>query len=435
MKCPFCDAEFEITALESYQKELELPAEDHFDWEKQSQDSWNTLEQDELSTGSCPSCGAELVGDKNSIAMVCPCCGNSQIVLKRLSGMLKPDYLIPFKLEKKDAVEALKNFYKGKRLLPDCFKNENRVNCIQGVYFPFWLYDAQTKAHIRYKTTRTKTWSDSNYIYVKTDFFSVVRDGNMGFEKVPVDGSEKMNDDYMDAIEPFDYAKMKDFQSAFLSGFLAEKYDVDSESCKERAGKRMKASVETEFAKSVSGYSSVAVESSTVNVKGGKIKYSLFPVWVLNSKYKNENYQFLMNGESGKLVGRLPVDKGKSWKYRFLFTGIFGIIFTLITQAVKIYQEMENGITNFNFLDQSNIIFVSLSWLIAFIFGLTIVKFWKIKMNTAVGQTHACNYIIPGSLKFNEKKDSFLYSTVSKTRKQKNSSGGMGSFGGRGGRR
>ena len=343
MKCPYCETEFEIEALEEYQKELALPTVDNYDWNKEIQEVqtdknnvWEDPEKDDLSTGSCPSCGAELLGDKNTIAMVCPCCGNSQIVIKRLTGLLKPNLVIPFHLEKDSAIEALKKFTKGKKLLPDFFIKENHINNIQGMYVPFWLFDAQANAHIRYKASRTKMWSDSSYNYTKTDFFSVVRDGSISFEKVPADGSDKMDDSYMDSIEPFDYSKIKDFQSGFLSGYLAEKYDVDAEQSKERAGRRIKASVEKEFAKTVTGYSSVRVESSTVDVKGGKVNYSLFPVWILNTKYKNENFQFMMNGESGRLVGRLPVDNKKAWKYRFIYTGIFGIIFTVIIQVLRI---------------------------------------------------------------------------------------------------
>ncbi|MDR0497991.1 MAG: hypothetical protein LBH42_10275, partial [Treponema sp.] len=249
MKCPYCDAEFEIAALEEYQKELTTSTKDHYGWSAgEAGHAWEAVELDDLSQCACPSCGAELLGDKNTVATVCPNCGNTQIVSRRLTGFLKPDYVIPFKLDKKMAVEALKNFYRGKRLLPNFFKDENRINSIQGVYLPFWLFDAKARGHIRYKATKTKTWSDSNYTYTKTDHYSVVRDGSLEFEKIPVDGSEKMDDNYMDAIEPFDYSQLADFQSAFLSGFLAEKYDVDAEKSKDRAGRRIKTTVETEFA-------------------------------------------------------------------------------------------------------------------------------------------------------------------------------------------
>ena len=337
MKCPYCDTEFEIAALEKYQKDAGNPEKDNFSWDgSRSLEEWDSDELNELTQGACPSCGSELLGDKNTAAMVCPNCGNSQIILRRLTGLLKPDYVIPFKVDKNAAVEALKNFYKNKKLLPDLFNSNNRINSIQGVYIPFWLFDAGANGHITYKAAKTKTWADSNYTYTKTEFYSVVRGGSMKFEKVPVDGSDKMDNSYMDAIEPFNYADIKDFQTAFLSGYLAEKYDVDAENSSERAGKRIKSTLETEFKKSVSGYQTITKETSSVNVEGTNVSYALFPAWVLNTKYKNENYLFIMNGQTGRLVGKLPTDTGKEWKYRLLYTGIIGIILTLITQALRI---------------------------------------------------------------------------------------------------
>ena len=337
MKCPYCDAQFEIAALEEYQKEIAVQEKDNFGWDgKNDIQEWDENELNDLTQGACPSCGSELIGDKNTAAMICPNCGNTQIVLRRLTGLLKPDYVIPFKLEKKDATDALKKFYTGKKLLPDCFNKENRIGSIQGVYLPFWLFDANADGLVRYKASKTKAWSDSNYNYTKTDHYSVVREGKLSFEKIPVDGSVKMDDDYMDAIEPFNYAEMKDFQTAFLSGYIAEKYDVDADASKERAGQRIKASVESEFAKSVTGYSSVRKESSSVSVNDGKVSYSFFPAWVLNTKYKNENYMFLMNGQTGRLVGRLPADNGKIWKYRLLYAGIIGVVSTLIIQLLRV---------------------------------------------------------------------------------------------------
>ena len=359
MKCPYCDAEFEITALDEYQKELASSDEDTVtvsdgDTIKvsengvvkivvkgitQNKDKPLMEESDlgDLSTGACPSCGAELVGDNNTIAMVCPCCGNSQIVRKRVEGLLRPEYVIPFHLEKEAAVSALKKFYQGKKLLPNVFKEENRVNSIQGLYVPFWLFDAKAHGRVNYKATKTTSWSDSSHRYVKTDFYSVIREGSLDFEKIPVDGSEKMNDDYMDAIEPFDYTKIKDFQTAYLSGYIAEKYDVDDQASKERAISRIKNSIETQFAKTVKGYVSVIKEKSAINVEDCTARYALFPVWVLNSKYNKENFQFIMNGQSGLIVGKLPIDKGKANKYRFLFTALFGAGFTLIIQLLRIF--------------------------------------------------------------------------------------------------
>ncbi|MDR2582670.1 MAG: hypothetical protein LBC75_04235 [Fibromonadaceae bacterium] len=397
MKCPYCDTEFEIAALEEYQKEI-AAAKDNFGWSKEdAEQEWEQGELEDLSSGSCPSCGAELLGDANTVAMVCPCCGNAQIVSKRLSGFLKPDYVIPFKLEKNSAVKQLKNFCDGKKLLPDFFVKENHVNNVQGVYVPFWLFDAEASGRVCYKATKAKRTTD----YIKTEYYSVVREGNLVFEKIPVDGSEKMDDKYMDAIEPFDYEQMKDFDTTYLAGYVAEKYDVDVERSKERAARRIKASVEREFENSVVGYDSVNIESSCVNVREGKYSYALFPVWILNTKYKEANYLFIMNGQSGRLVGKLPIDSKKIWKYGFIYSGILGPIFTALSLALG-YED-----PNFAW-------FIAIAWILALIMGFAYVFSWKSQMNTALLKNEANAYIVKDSLVFKKKNDNFLCSKVSK---------------------
>jgi len=337
MKCPYCDAEFEIKALADYQKEVESQAEDHFNWKAGPGGIWEEGDLGDLSTGSCPSCGAELIMDKNIITMLCPCCGNAQIVQKQVDGMLRPDYYIPFKLEKTSAVEALKQFCDGKRLLPDFFKKENRIENIQGMYAPFWLFDGKAKAHIRYKAAKVKSWSDGDYYYTKTDYYSVVRDGSLNFEKISVDGSEKLDSARMDAIKPLDYTQMKKFQGEYLAGYSAEKYNVDAEAGKKKANERIRNSIEKEFAGSVTGYSTVEMESSSVSIENGRVSYTLLPVWILNTKYNDENYQFIISGQTGKFAGKLPVDKGKAIKFALMFAAIFGTVFTVIIQLLRVF--------------------------------------------------------------------------------------------------
>jgi len=221
--------------------------------------------------------------------------------------------------------------------LPDFFKKENRVENIQGMYTPFWLFDAKAQASVRYKAGKVNSYSDESYDYTKTECYSVVRDGSLNFEKLPVNGSEKMDSVCMDAIEPFDYTQITNFQSEYLSGYPAKKYDVDVETGKKRGNERIKNSVEKEFTGSITGYSTVDVVSSAVNIEGGKVSYALLPVWILNTKYNDENYQFIMNAQTGKFVGKLPVDKGKAMKFRLMFTVIFGVLFTAVIQLLRVF--------------------------------------------------------------------------------------------------
>ncbi|MDR0814606.1 MAG: hypothetical protein LBN37_02515 [Bacteroidales bacterium] len=339
MKCPYCDAEFEIGALQDCQKEVAEQKPDVFGWEKYGSqsgtDSIETDELDALASNSCPSCGAEIIGDKNTVATVCPYCGNTQIVRERVKDMLKPDFVIPFKLDKKAAKAALVKFQQGKRLLPSLFQSESRLDSITALYVPFWLFDAGADAQIRYKATKIATWADSDYTYTRTSFYTVLRNGALEFQKVPVDGSEKMDDVYMDSIEPFNYAEMVPFNTAYLSGYLAEKFDVDAEAALPRANERIKKTVEDEFRKTVSGYATVTTESAAVQVPKGTVHYALFPVWMLNTKYQGQIYTFAMNGQTGKLIGKLPLDKGKYRKYLFGITAVAGCILTLVFTLLK----------------------------------------------------------------------------------------------------
>jgi predicted RNA-binding Zn-ribbon protein involved in translation (DUF1610 family) len=335
MKCPYCDAEFEISAVEEYQKELAAAGTDKFGWIERESESFESGELDALAVNSCSSCGAEIVADKNTVATVCPYCGNTQIVQARLTDMLKPDYVIPFKLDKKAAKAALEKFQAKKRLLPKFFKQESRIDSITAIYVPFWLFDADTTANIRYKASKVTRWSDSSYNYTKTSYFSCVRAGSLDFKNVPVDGSQKMDDTYMDSIEPFDYKQMVDFSSAYLSGYLAEKYDVDAEQGKPRANERIKKTVESEFRKTVSGYSTVTPESSMVQFSGGTVHYALLPVWMLNTKYNGQMYTFALNGHSGKLIGKLPVDSGRYFGFFGGITGAIGGLCTIILLILR----------------------------------------------------------------------------------------------------
>ena len=324
MKCPYCDTEFEMETLASYDTELKHEPESAMTWETAAGSEWEKGEADGLCTYVCKSCGGEIVGDETTAATSCPYCGNPVVMMGRLSGSLKPDLVIPFKLDKKAAKAALKKHYGGKRLLPKVFKDENHIDEVKGIYVPFWLFDAGADAHIRYKATRVRSWSDANFDYTETSFFSVTRGGTIAFADVPVDGSTKMTDELLESIEPFDLSEAVDFQTAYLAGYLADKYDVDSEQSIQRANERIKKSAEDAFASTVQGFVTVSPEASSIRLENGTVKYALLPVWLLNTTWNGQKYTFAMNGQTGKLVGDLPVDKAAYKRWLFGLTGLIG---------------------------------------------------------------------------------------------------------------
>ena len=324
MKCPYCDTEFEMEALRSFDDDLLEDAPDDMNWDTDAGSDWTEGEANGLKVYVCHSCGGEIAGDENTAATSCPFCGNPVVMQGNLSGALRPDFVIPFKLDKKAAKEGFKKHLSGKRLLPKLFSDEAHIDEIKGVYVPFWLFDADADARIRYRGTRVHIWSDRNYDYTATDHYSIVRSGSISFDRVPVDGSSKMADDLMESIEPYRFEEAVDFQTAYLAGFFADKYDVSADESVERANVRIKRSTESAFAGTVQGYASVVPESGSIHLKGGKTRYALYPVWVLNTTWQGKNYIFAMNGQTGKFVGDLPVDKSAAMRWTVGLTAAVG---------------------------------------------------------------------------------------------------------------
>ena len=310
MKCPYCDMEFEVAALQELDEVLKQEQPSSYTWDSQPQSQWSAEETENLRSFVCQSCGGEIVGDQNTAATNCPYCDNPVVMAGQFCGDLRPDLVLPFQLDKKQAKEALAAHLSKKPLLPKLFKTQNRIEAIQGIYVPFWLFDTDVEANIRYHATRVHHWSDSNYNYTRTSHYSLLRSGTIGFDNVPVDGSTKMLDALMESIEPYDLTKGVDFQTAYLAGYLADKFDVTAEACKNRANDRIRTSTESAFAATTAGYASVFPEHTNIQLKDGRVRYALLPVWMLTTRYGENLYTFAMNGQTGKMVGNLPID----WK-------------------------------------------------------------------------------------------------------------------------
>ena len=321
MKCPYCDTELDVSAFA--ESEEKAPAEEKGgNWESQSK-IWDSSETEGMNVYLCESCGGEIVADATTGASSCPFCGNRVVMKGKFSGDLKPDYIIPFKLNKKAAKEAYKKHLQGKKFLPKVFSTENHIDEIKGVYVPFWLYDLEAEADISYRAENVRRWRDKRYEYTEIKSYACRRAGSISFEHLPCDASRKMDDKLMESIEPYDFEGAVPFKNAYMAGYMADRYDVDMESRKLRAAERAKKSAELSMAATVGGYSSVRAERSSVNIRDARYCYALYPVWLLNSSWKGEKFTFAMNGQTGKMVGNLPVDNKAFWLNVLMKTGIF----------------------------------------------------------------------------------------------------------------
>ena len=323
LRCDSCDNTFPVETMQQMSEGMaEAGGESKYDWENYQPRSYEDTSEINLANYNCPSCGAQITGDDTLGSTVCPYCGQSTIVKGQFEGTLRPDYIIPFKVDKKTAMTAFEADFKNAPFLPDEFKSKKKIEEMAGVYVPFWMFDCDCDAYITYNAERVTRWSDSNYNYTKTDYFKLFRAGSVGFANIPVDGSKKADDAYMEAVEPYNYEDAVDFNGAYLSGYLADKYDVSAEESIERANERVKNSTIAAFNDTTGMFQMVTPDESRVSFSNGKIRYSLLPVWMLNIKYLDKMYQFAINGQTGKVVGNYPVDEGKKKKFFWKIAGI-----------------------------------------------------------------------------------------------------------------
>lgn len=301
MYCPYCDSE-------------------------NSQE--RTDEQSELKI--CPNCSGELNVEEHTSALQCPYCDHYIILNERVEGAYAPVKIIPFKLSKEMVKNMMKDNFCKKIFAPTDFLSEVKLNSMTGEYVPFWLYDYETRCFYEGEGTKVRVSVIGDTEITETSFYHVVRDINIRYQGIPADASTKMTDDIMDLMEPYQYQEMVDFDPEYMSGFLGEKYNMPSSDVEFRARNKMSESAETYLNQSISGYMRLAHHNKNINVGKQNAQYVLLPVWKYIYKYKEELYPFYINGQTGKIIGKVPVSRAKVWAYGGTLWGCLLAILALI---------------------------------------------------------------------------------------------------------
>ena len=300
MKCIFCDSVFSQEEAEQFfaqQNEEEEIKESGADWGEDA---------DGMRAYSCSTCGAEILCDQNTAATRCPYCDNTTVIEAQLSGAIKPDVVIPFAFTKEQAMEKYKGYYEKRKLIPKDFLSGSRVEEIQGVYVPFWLYDGSVSIDAEFEAADIT----DNGIEITRKIYKADRRGNIAFENVPADASKRMPDDIMDSVEPFDFGQLKPFSMTYMPGFLAERFDVEGDDDLERAEKRVTNSAKQKTRATVR-HDEVTETRGDYKVNYTKKKYALLPIWYLTTSWNGKQWNFAMNGQTGNFTGDLPVDGTK----------------------------------------------------------------------------------------------------------------------------
>lgn len=319
--CEYCGTHMSVSEMSQSGEKYDSYVED---------DTIESEEKLDVDGYKCQNCGAELITDDKTTATVCSFCKSPAIMKSRLTGQTMPAKIIPFFVTREKAQQLFKSWCRKGVFTPSVFKKSSFIENMSGIYVPFWLYDYDAGCHMEAHATKVRHHREGDYEVTHTDHFRVVRDGDASFQLIPADASEKMPDEIMDLLEPYNYADLKTFQMLYLSGFLSEKYSYDSRQMAPRAENRVQSYIFRETRNTIRGYSSVSVTSSSTRLKRKAAMYTLLPVWMITYRYKGENKILAINGQTGKQVGTLPRSKEKmlAW-FGGIFAGVFAILMML----------------------------------------------------------------------------------------------------------
>lgn len=282
---------------------------------------------------SCMNCGAQIITSEDTVATKCSFCGSPVILGDRIEGALAPSRVLPFTISKEQAQEAFKKWCRKGLLSPRGFMNADRIKDISGIYVPFWLFDVNSQGEVHGIASRVRHYSDRSYHYTETKWYDIYRRFDVNYRMIPADASEKMDDAIMDKMEPFAYQELKPFSPAYLSGFIAERYDCTDGQSFSRVRARAEQYTDTFIRQNISGYTTVHIEQKNIDIRPKKAEYVMLPIWTVCYDLDHKEHDFAMNGQTGKIIGKPPISKGKTFGF---FLGTSAALFAAVKLLIML---------------------------------------------------------------------------------------------------
>ncbi len=283
----------------------------------------------------CPNCGGEVPVMEHTSATRCPYCDSYLIFDQRIEGEYLPQMIIPFQLGKETCKKSIRERFKRNLFAPVDFLSEVRLDGMEGMYVPYWLYDYDTQCSFQGEGSKIRVWRSGDTEYTETSWYAIRRELEIDFSRIPADASEKMPDEVMDLMEPYQYSQMTAFTPEYLSGFSAEKYNMSSGTLEERARRKMNDDAAAMLKESYAGYNTVKTLRQDVQVRRSQACYGLLPVWKYTYTYQGKEYPFYVNGQTGKIVGSAPVSGKKVFVYTATLWGCIAAIFVMLPLLVS----------------------------------------------------------------------------------------------------
>lgn len=332
LKCPYCEYEAKITQKEELPEKAEEL--DFFAAEHTANKDWGV----KTKTVLCKACGAETIYDAQQTSAVCPFCGSNQVMDAPEQDTMSPGGVVPFRISDKEVSDLFHRWINKKWFCPKLAKDSAKPKRFKGIYLPYWTFDTNTYSsyHGEYGIDHTTEDEDGN-THTTTDWHWTSGSYDEFFNDELVLASRSHDTSLLRKLEPFDTENNKAYDPEYIAGFVAERYTIGLKDSWDIATD----SIDKKLKQSIS--QKIRFENNADHVRGVNVstsfqdityKYLLLPIWVSNFKYKEKVYQFMINGQTGKVSGRIPLSIPK-----IILTVIGGILITAL--ALYIFYLME----------------------------------------------------------------------------------------------
>lgn len=324
LTCPYCDYTMALENELPAAVEIDLANAEHVgnvDWGVQTK------------TIICKNCSAESIYDSLEIANVCPYCGSNHVMEEKGVETLAPGGVVIFEVTAKEAGDKFSKWLNNKWFCPTAAKQSAKPERFKGVYLPNWTFDANTDSFYIGEAGVNKTRKKPDG---KTETYTVYHHVSgryrYNFDDYLEPGSTRLKKSSLKALEPFDTANNKAYKPEYIAGFSAERYSIGLNDAWNSANKAMKAKIKDNITTNIKREENatyvrgLAVETSITDVK---YKYLLLPIWISSFVFAGKTYEFMVNGQTGKVSGSTPVDKVK--------VAIVVIIVVLIIDGIVYY--------------------------------------------------------------------------------------------------
>lgn len=308
--CPYCGRAYAQDELIAEKQPVQRGQTDARSERPVTEDSSNQTTGEQIRTYHCASCGAEIVTGQTTAATRCYYCHSPVVLSDRLAGEFRPDGVLPFQIDREQAEERFRTFIRGKKFVRRAFFSRAQLEDFSGVYYPYWYGDLEGEANFEGEGTRVSVMAGPRETVTTTRFFRVERTGRILFRRLVKKGLAAADRQLSEGVHPYQLQDLKPYSGSYLSGFLAERRDVDEAQARAEM-ERDAAEYAGVLMRDGANYDSLTGRTD-FHADKAAMRSVLLPAWVLTYRAKpgDAPYYYMMNGQTGSVCGKLPIN----WK-------------------------------------------------------------------------------------------------------------------------